>query len=132
MARLDHLALLASDVAASKRWYVDVLGLEVEMETEEPPFCGLRDERDTTIFLSQSAGAAPAEGLAMWFCVEDVDAFYARHRETATFVHGPQRTLWGYGGYGAELLDPTGHVVRLWDEASMRDQDPNGGNDGET
>jgi hypothetical protein len=34
-----------------------------------------------------------------------------------TFVYAPQANPWGYG---AELRDPDGHAVRLWDERSMK------------
>jgi hypothetical protein len=33
------------------------------------------------------------------------------------FAHPPRKTYWGYG---AELTDPDGYLVRLWDEESMR------------
>jgi hypothetical protein len=31
----------------------------------------------------------------------------------------PQKLFWGYG---AELRDPDGHLIRLWDELSMREK----------
>jgi uncharacterized glyoxalase superfamily protein PhnB len=33
------------------------------------------------------------------------------------FAHAPQKTYWGYG---AELRDPDGYLIRLWDERSMK------------
>jgi hypothetical protein len=36
-----------------------------------------------------------------------------------TFEKSPQKLLWGYG---AELLDPDGYFVYLWDEKSMREK----------
>ncbi len=33
------------------------------------------------------------------------------------FEAPPQRLFWGYG---AELRDPDGYRIRLWDEASMK------------
>ena len=35
------------------------------------------------------------------------------------FAHGPQKNFWGYG---AELADPDGYFVRLWDERSMAEK----------
>ena len=32
------------------------------------------------------------------------------------FGHGPRKSYWGYG---AELVDPDGYLIRLWDERSM-------------
>ncbi len=35
------------------------------------------------------------------------------------FVHPPMKMVWGYG---AELLDPDGYRLQLWDETSMREK----------
>ena len=35
------------------------------------------------------------------------------------FTHVPQKLFWGYG---AELLDPDGYRIRLWDETSMQEK----------
>lgn len=35
------------------------------------------------------------------------------------FTHGPRTSYWGYG---AELADPDGYVIRLWDEHSMKEK----------
>ena len=39
------------------------------------------------------------------------------------FVHPPQKVYWGYG---AELLDPDGYRLRLWDEVTMREKGGDG------
>ena len=47
----------------------------------------------------------------------DVDAAFADwSARGAEFAHAPQKTYWGYG---AELKDPDGYLIRLWDERSM-------------
>ena len=33
------------------------------------------------------------------------------------FGHGPRKSYWGYG---AELVDPDGYLIRLGDERSMK------------
>jgi hypothetical protein len=35
------------------------------------------------------------------------------------FAHPPQKNFWGYG---AELVDPDGHRIRLWDEKTMKEK----------
>lgn len=44
-----------------------------------------------------------------------------KHQELASigvkFVNPPQRLFWGYG---AELLDPDGYMISLWDQVTMR------------
>jgi uncharacterized glyoxalase superfamily protein PhnB len=47
-----------------------------------------------------------------------VDETYERLRQQGVgFRIAPSRQFWGYG---AELADPDGHRVRLWDAASMQ------------
>jgi predicted enzyme related to lactoylglutathione lyase len=51
--------------------------------------------------------------------VDDVEAsFKERSARGIEFSHGPRKTYWGYG---AELQDPDGYLIRLWDERSMRE-----------
>ena len=40
-------------------------------------------------------------------------------RVALLFAHGPEKNFWGYG---AELADPDGYLVRLWDEHTMREK----------
>ena len=50
----------------------------------------------------------------------DVDATHTGWRERGVaFAHEPRKTYWGHG---AELADPDGDLVRLWDERSMREK----------
>lgn len=35
------------------------------------------------------------------------------------FAHEPRKSYWGYR---AELKDPDGYLVRLWDERSMKER----------
>jgi uncharacterized glyoxalase superfamily protein PhnB len=57
-------------------------------------------------------------GFALTVQVADVDAKAAELAAAGVaFEHMPQKLFWGYG---AELLDPNGYVLRLWDAASMK------------
>lgn len=59
-------------------------------------------------------------GIALWFQVDDVDAVFAEwSARGVAFSHGPQKNFWGYG---AELADPDGYLVRLWDARTMREK----------
>jgi len=61
-----------------------------------------------------------SNGVALWFQVDDVDATYAAwSARSVCFTHGPQKNFWGYG---PELADPDGYLVRLWDETSMKER----------
>lgn len=117
MLKFDHLALPVADWKASRDWYVNTLGMAVEFEVPDRSTVAVRDEFDVTVFLAQ--GQAPAGGgVALWFQVADVDAAYARLSSRGIrFNHAPTKAFWGYG---AELADPDGYLIRLWDETSMK------------
>ncbi|HVC64656.1 MAG TPA: hypothetical protein VNF52_04195 [Candidatus Dormibacteraeota bacterium] len=52
---------------------------------------------------------------ALWFQVGDVDAtFVDWSGQGVTFAHGPRKT--------AELADPDGYLIRLWDQQSMKEK----------
>jgi hypothetical protein len=55
-----------------------------------------------------------------WFQVPDVDATFTEWSARGVeFGHGPRKAYWGYG---TELRDPDGYLVRLWDVRSMKDK----------
>jgi len=72
------------------------------------------------LFLSEPKEGAAVATCTLTFEVDDVDA---KHRELASrgveFEKTPQKLFWGYG---AELRDPDGYLVYLWDEKSMREK----------
>jgi hypothetical protein len=71
-----------------------------------------------TIFVEQR-DAPPTAGTALYFSVDDVDALHAQwSARGVAFAHPPQKVFWGYG---AELVDPDGYRIRLWDEKTMRE-----------
>jgi len=121
MIKLDHLAIVVSDYRASRDWYTANLGLEVEFEIPDRSTAALRDDAGFTLFVQGGAEKPRRGSTTLYFQVDDVAA---KHQELenrgVVFVHGPRKEYWGYG---AELLDPDGHVVRLWDEVSMREKD---------
>jgi catechol 2,3-dioxygenase-like lactoylglutathione lyase family enzyme len=118
--RFDHLRIPVTDLARSRRWYVDTLGLRVEFEVPDRQTVALQDSSDFTIFLQEVSSRVEPLGCALWFQVADVDSTHAEwSARGVAFAHGPQKSYWGYG---AELRDPDGYLVRLWDERSMREQ----------
>jgi len=114
MAQLDHLAITAADLAATRDWYTSVLGLEVEFEAGAA--VGLKDQGGFTLILS-GQGARPTE-CNLYFQVDDVAAAYQEMAARGVeFLYPPQDNDWGYG---AGLTDPDGRLVGLWDPNSMR------------
>ncbi len=120
MMKLDHLNLPVKDLDRSRAWYVATLGLKVEFEVPDRRTVALQDDEGFALFLQEKPSVASNGGVALWFQVDDVDvAFAAWSARGIAFVHGPEKTFWGYG---AELADPDGYLVRLWDERTMKEK----------
>jgi len=120
MLKLDHLRIPVTNVARSRDWYVRTLGMKVEFEMPERQTIAVQDGEGFTIFLQAASAPVVPGGCALWFQVTDVEAVFAEWSARGVeFAHGPRRSYWGYG---AELADPDGYLVRLWDERSMKEQ----------
>ncbi len=119
MAKFDHLNLPVSDLDRSRAWWVGSLGLQVEFEVTNARTVALNDDEGFAVFLQEKPNVAP-NGIALWLQVDDVDATYAAWSGRGVrFNHGPQKNFWGYG---AELADPDGYLIRLWDARTMREK----------
>lgn len=119
MPRLDHLSLPVSDWRKSRDWYRRHLGFEVEFEIPDRKTAAMRDDADLTIFLYQGEVVA-CPGISFTIQVDDVEA---RHEALVAagvaFTHPPMKVFWGYG---AELRDPDGYRLMLWDQKSMKEK----------
>jgi catechol 2,3-dioxygenase-like lactoylglutathione lyase family enzyme len=117
--KLDHLTIPVSDRERSRDWYVQTLGMRVEFEVPARNASALIDDGGFTIFVEQR-DHPPALGTALYFSVEDTDVFHAQLvARGIVFAHPPRKVFWGYG---AELVDPDGYRIRIWDETTMRDK----------
>jgi catechol 2,3-dioxygenase-like lactoylglutathione lyase family enzyme len=120
MLKLDRLALPVTDGDRSRRWYVGTLGLTVEFEVPDRHTVALQDTHHFTIFRQQASAAVQPGACALYFRVPGVDATFADcFARGVEFAHPPRKTDWGYG---AELKDPDGYLVRLGDERSMKEK----------
>ena len=118
MPRLDHISLAVKDWRVSRDWWRDKLGFQVEFELAHPGVAAMRDDADLTVFLGQADDVTVPAGLVLTVQVADVETRHAALKAAGVaFEHGPQKVFWGYG---AELLDPDGYRLRLWDEATMK------------
>ena len=118
MGKFDHLGIQISDLDASRAWWRDALGLTIEMDNPVAGFCSLKDDADFAVFLGKVAHKPETSGLGLWLQVDDVEAFHAAKSAAGVrFDHPPQKTYWGYG---AQLSDPDGHKLYIWDDASMK------------
>ena len=120
MTKLDHLTIRVRNLEAGRAWYIGHLGLKLEFEVPGRRTVALQDEAGLTLFLDETAGDVAAEGVVLTFQVDDVEETHRRLVAAGvSFVAPPGRRFWGYG---AELRDPDGHLVFLWDEVSMREK----------
>ena len=117
-AHLDHLTIFVRDAERSRDWYTTTLGLRVEFELTSPRAVALQDSGGFGLFVEQRPEGDCKPSCVLTFRVEDVDVL-ARTLQAngVTFLAQPQKLFWGYG---AELRDPDGYPVRLWDEQSMK------------
>lgn len=119
MVRLDHISLPVRDWEKSRDWYREYLGFEIEFEIPQAKTAAMRDSADLTVFLYQGDAIA-VPGISFTIQMDDVEAKYRELTAVGiNFAHPPKKVFWGYG---AELLDPDGYCLRLWDEKSMKEK----------
>jgi uncharacterized glyoxalase superfamily protein PhnB len=118
MVKLDHLTLSVRDCTVARDWYVNNLGLSIEFEIADRLVAAVQDSDGFTPFLEQSSSLIPNAGCVLYFQVKSVDELYDRLASAGIqFTTAPSKQFWGYG---AELTDPDGYRVRLWDADSMK------------
>jgi predicted enzyme related to lactoylglutathione lyase len=122
VVKLDHLSLPVSDWKRSRDFYVDAFGFTVEFELPEGGAMGLgvaalQDDAGLTLFLDQVDTPVQSGRATYALQVEDVESVFARVAgQGASVLAAPGTQFWGYG---AVISDPDGHILHLWDEASM-------------
>ena len=120
MMKFDHLNIPVSSLDRSRDWYISTLGLKVEFEIPDRRTVALQDSEGFAIFLREAGSGVAPNGTALWFQVDDVDKTFADwSTRGVAFAHSPRKVFWGYG---AELQDPDGYIVRLWDQRSMAEK----------
>ena len=114
------MMLPVSDCLASRDRYVTNLGFKIEFENLAVATVAIQDDNGFTIFLQKTAAQLAGEKCSLTIQVESVDVLHQHlAARRVPFLLSPQKLFWGYG---AELADPDGYVIRLWDEMSMREK----------
>ena len=123
MVKLDHVRIAVKDWRASRDWYRKNFGFKVEFEVADGGdaklgVAAMQDDSGLTLFLDQAPENLQACSCVLYFQVDEVDDRYRALSDAGVrFLRAPQEMYWGYG---AELADADGHVIRIWDEKSMR------------
>jgi catechol 2,3-dioxygenase-like lactoylglutathione lyase family enzyme len=128
LGQLSEAALYSRDLGAAKRFYHDVLGLEIvsDMEGRGISFlCGetvlLVFDPERTRVLDAGVPTHGADGAGhIAFVVEDseIDPWRARLTERSVAIEG--EVDWPRGGRSLYFRDPAGNVVELAPPALWR------------
>jgi catechol 2,3-dioxygenase-like lactoylglutathione lyase family enzyme len=118
---LDHVTIVVKDLAATKRFYVDLLGMR-EVERPQFQFVGQWFQAGPTLIhtILEAEGTGRAgltreentRGHHFAFLVDDANAAYATLQEQGVAVISPPRTR-PDGAVQVFLQDPDGHLVEL-------------------
>jgi catechol 2,3-dioxygenase-like lactoylglutathione lyase family enzyme len=109
-ARLSHLFVHVRSLAETRRFYVDLLGLEVLME--EPGYLRIGNA-DGWHMGMEEAEPIGADGIELVIGVGDVDEAYRRLADAGVaFDSAPQDMEWG--ARHAWLRDPSGYRLSIY------------------
>ena len=117
MIKLDHLTIFVSDYVLSREWYTSSFGLRVAFENVAAGVGGLEDDAGVELILEQRAQSPRDRDCVLTFQCDSVHEKYQELQARGiSFTHGPISVNWGFG---AELMDPDGYPIRLWDKVTM-------------
>lgn len=123
-AAFDHLFVHVRDLAATRRFYVEQLGLEIIWESPHGTY--LRVGGGDGFCAGFEVGALPAgldEGIEIRVRVADVDATWARLRDAGVSLgEPPADQVWG--DRHAWLRDPSGHRVSIYSPVRQPTRSP--------
>ena len=101
--------LNVTNLAASRDYYVNVLGFRVEWDWGDPPDVGSVERDDFSIMLVEDGQGHP--GTWVWMGVEDAEEFYEEYKISGAKIREhPVNYPWAYE-FRVEDLD--GHVIRI-------------------
>lgn len=104
--------LRVTSVAASIRYYVDVLGFSVDWGGENGSSFASVSRDGRAIMLCQGEQGQP--GTWIWIGVENVEPLFAEYKARGVkFREQPTNYAWAYE---MKIEDPDGHVLRFGSE----------------
>jgi catechol 2,3-dioxygenase-like lactoylglutathione lyase family enzyme len=118
---ISAITLFAEDLAATKRFYVEVFDLPVHYEDDVSAVFKFGDTLINLLAVSEAPGliapgvvASPEAGARFQFTlpVDDVDAMCAElRRRGVELLNGPMDRAWGIRT--ASFRDPAGHIWEI-------------------
>jgi catechol 2,3-dioxygenase-like lactoylglutathione lyase family enzyme len=104
--------LSVKDLAASVRFYVDLLGFSLDWGGDETSSMASVSRDGKAIMLSQQSQGQP--GTWIWIGVENIEPLYRRYAARGVpFREPPTNYPWAYE---MRVEDPDGHVLRFGSE----------------
>lgn len=120
MVKFDHMNMPVRNCEASRDWYVKNFGFKTEFEVLSRRTIAIQDDAGFTIFLYEPQGEIAGAKCSLTLQVDNVDEKYRQLRDAGSqFTNPPAKYFWSYG---AELRDPDGYQLLLWDEVTMREK----------
>jgi glyoxylase I family protein len=109
---LDHLFVVVSDLERSKRFYTEILGLQINFEGEG--YLQLRGEGGFHIGMEQRpAEKVGGKGIEIVILVDDVDRRYAEMAAMGVSFAGPPADQ-EWGARHAWFEDPDGYPMSIF------------------
>jgi catechol 2,3-dioxygenase len=121
---LGHTVIYVSDLAVSRAWYQDILGMEVVIDSPERNGCFLSfgtNDHDIALFENPVAGGSETiHHIALKFGgdIKELSAFRQRLIDKGVDV---QRTVDHGISYGIYFLDPDGHCWEVFLERQRKE-----------
>ncbi len=113
-ASLSHLFVSVRDLAATHRFYVELLGLEVLMGGPDQDYLRLGGNDGFHMGIeAHPEFATPTPGIEIVIQVDDVDAAYARLSAVGVVFDGPPADQ-EWGARHAWLRDPSGYRLSIY------------------
>ena len=107
--KISAVTFRVSNMKASVRFYVDVLGMEILFGGEDASFSSLRAKDGSAPILNLEQGRSVTGWGRMIFYVADVDAFWEYLRGKGFNPEKPQDASWGERYF--HMPDPDGHEL---------------------
>ena len=113
MTTLTYISLQLGDIPRVRDWYVQVVGLTVEHETDGQ-IAVLVDNGESRVCLESGPPVTEPDHIDLLFRVDCVDETYRDLVEKGVkFWRGPTDEV--YGQRNAILFDPVGHKVEFFE-----------------
>lgn len=108
--KVNTLRIPCVDLSAAAAFYTQLLGVSPAFGDEASGYIGLILGDITFLLEPEEKGEFNAgRYLGISIEVEDIAAFYARHKDSVPFSHPPQAQPWG--GIMTHVTDPSANVL---------------------